>query len=151
MIEVYLAGPLFSEAERNWHMETKKRIEELGMTSGGKFRVTWPYELIKENEINDLEGKACFEIFSRCRSALDKAEILIALLDGSQVDDGTSWEIGYFFGKGKESGTIIGVRTDFRKCGDTKYSMVNSMIESSCDRLVTSTWELIKVLSELYL
>ncbi|MGA2227591.1 MAG: nucleoside 2-deoxyribosyltransferase [Syntrophobacteraceae bacterium] len=37
------------------------------------------------------------EIFSRCKSHLDGADIVIALLDGSQVDDGTAWEIEYFY------------------------------------------------------
>jgi hypothetical protein len=32
--------------------------------------------------------KAKLEIFSRCKSHLDDADMLIALLDGSQVDDG---------------------------------------------------------------
>lgn len=36
------------------------------------------------------------EIFSRCKSHLDDADMVIALLDGPQVDDGTAWEIGYF-------------------------------------------------------
>jgi nucleoside 2-deoxyribosyltransferase len=40
--------------------------------------------------------------------------MVIALLDGSQVDDGTAWEDGYFY-RGKPEGTkIIRVRTDFR-------------------------------------
>jgi hypothetical protein len=41
-----------------------------------------------------LLGKS--EIFSRCKSNLDDADMVIALLDGPQVDDGTAWEIGYF-------------------------------------------------------
>jgi len=32
----------------------------------------------------------------------------IALLDGSQVDDGTAWEIGYFYAKKSPEQKIIG-------------------------------------------
>ncbi len=34
--------------------------------------------------------------FSRCKSHLDDADMMLALFDGSMVDDGTAWEIGYF-------------------------------------------------------
>jgi hypothetical protein len=39
-------------------------------------------------EIASLGEEAKFEIFSRCKSHLDDADIVIALLHGSQVDDG---------------------------------------------------------------
>jgi hypothetical protein len=72
-------------------------------------------------EIDSLGEKAKLEIFSRCKTHLDDADIVIALLDGSQVDDGTAWEIGYFFAgrisackEGIEKGRVdleIGPRT----------------------------------------
>jgi len=34
---------------------------------------------------------------------------MIALLDGSQVDDGTAWEIGYFYAKRSPEQKIIGM------------------------------------------
>jgi hypothetical protein len=40
-----------------------------------------------QSEINQLDAKAKHEIFSRRKSHLDDANIVIALLDGSQVDD----------------------------------------------------------------
>ena len=61
-----------------------------------------------------LGEKAQFEIFSRCKSHLDNTDLLIALLDGSQVDDGTAWEIGYFFARKSPEQKIIGILTDFR-------------------------------------
>jgi nucleoside 2-deoxyribosyltransferase len=45
---------------------------------------------------------------------LDTADMMIALLGGSQVDDGTAWEIGYFFARRRSEQKIIGVRSDFR-------------------------------------
>ncbi|MGA3118906.1 MAG: nucleoside 2-deoxyribosyltransferase [Syntrophobacteraceae bacterium] len=64
--------------------------------------------------------QAKLEIFSRCKSHLDHADILIALLDGSQVDDGTAWEIGYFYAKKSPEQKIIGIRTDFRRSGESQ-------------------------------
>jgi nucleoside 2-deoxyribosyltransferase len=46
--------------------------------------------------------------------------MLIALLDGSQVDDGTAWEIGYFYAKRLPEQKIIGIRTDFRRVGESE-------------------------------
>jgi nucleoside 2-deoxyribosyltransferase len=40
--------------------------------------------------------------------------MMIALLDGPQVDDGTGWEIGYFYARRRPEQKIIGIRTDFR-------------------------------------
>ena len=59
----------------------------------------FPYDLITQEEIDRLGEKAKLEIFSRCKSHLDDSDLMIALLDGPQVDDGTAWEIGYFYAK----------------------------------------------------
>ena len=37
----------------------------------------------------------------RDRAAIDACDVVVALLDGAQVDDGTAWEIGYAYAKGK--------------------------------------------------
>ncbi len=54
----------------------------------------------------------------RDRAAIDDCDVVVALLDGAQVDDGTAWEIGNAYATGKP---IIGVRTDFRNAGDTHH------------------------------
>ncbi len=64
--------------------------------NGTKAKIIFPYELITQFEIDHLGSKARPEIFSRCKSNLDDTDIVIALLDGSQVDDGTSWEISFY-------------------------------------------------------
>jgi nucleoside 2-deoxyribosyltransferase len=64
-----------------------------------------------------LGEKAQFEIFYRCKSHLDYVDMVIALLDGSQVDDGTAWEIGYFHARKSPEQKILGIRTDFRWAG----------------------------------
>lgn len=92
---------------------------------------------------------AKLEIFSRCCSHLDDADIVIALLDGAQVDDGTEWEIGYFnAGKSNEQ-KIIGIRTDFRRAGESGGAIVNPMIECSWDSIVSSKEELMEAIFHL--
>ena len=70
----------------------------------------------------------------------------MALLDGVQVDDGTAWEIGYAYAKGKP---VVGVRTDFRNAGDTTHGRVNAMIEGSCVGIAKDFEEVLKLLQPL--
>jgi nucleoside 2-deoxyribosyltransferase len=55
--------------------------------------------------------------------------MVVAIMDGTQVDDGTAWECGYAYAKGKP---VIGLRTDFRSCGDGK-APVNLMLSESTE------------------
>jgi nucleoside 2-deoxyribosyltransferase len=48
---------------------------------------------------------------------------VIALLDGPRVDDGTAWEIACFYAKRSPEKKIIGVRTDFRRAGESECDM----------------------------
>lgn len=147
-MKIYFAGPLFSEAERNWIRSTIRRIEALAVEKGIGIDVLFPYDMITVEEIEDLGDRAKQEIFRRCKSHLHHADMVIALLDGTQVDDGTAWEIGYFYRGKPERASIIGVRTDFRNAGESSGSLVNAMIECACDRIARSTEELLAVLTD---
>lgn len=146
-MKIYLAGPLFSKAERNWIREIRKHIIQLVKSRGREVDIVWPYEVITKEEIDLLGPKAINEIFTRNKSHIDTADIMIAVLDGVQVDDGTAWEIGYFYANKSENKYILGIRTDFRNAGDTKHSLVNLMIEASCDKIVTDISELLEILA----
>ena len=147
-MKIYLAGPIFSEADQQWLRRLKIRIEEFAREKDTEIEVIWPYELISQTDIESLGNRAKQEVFDRCKSSLDQADLLIALLDGSQVDDGTAWEVGYFYSiKGRSR--IIGIRTDFRRAGETESSVVNAMIEMSCRKIVGSVEELMGVLTVL--
>lgn len=75
--------------------------------------------------------------------------MVIALLDGAQVDDGTAWEIGYFYAMKLPGQKIIGTRTDFRRAGECEGAVVNPMIEGACDRIVRSREDLVGVIDDL--
>ena len=97
-----------------------------------------------------LGEKAKFEIFSRCKFHLDDAGLVIALLDGSQVDDGTAWEVGYFFAGNSSEQKIIGIRTDFRRAGESEGAVVNAMIECSCDKIARTREELMETVFQFF-
>jgi nucleoside 2-deoxyribosyltransferase len=144
LMKIYLAGPLFSEAERNWLKSIKAAIEILGDEN----YVLWPYELITREDNESLGSGAKQVIFQRCSSHLEDSDMLIAVLDGSQVDDGTAWEIGYFYARRKPGRKIIGIRTDFRRAGECEGSKVNAMIECSCDEVVQTLDELLGIIGK---
>lgn len=129
---IYLAGPLFSQAEIDWASRLKEQIER---SLGDGVEVIWPHEIASG------PGDVIFKIN---RSALEGCPLMVAILDGSQVDDGTAWELGFhhaLFGK-----AAIGIRTDCRKAGESKDVRVNLMIEHSCRSIVKHVGELVEEL-----
>lgn len=138
---IYLAGPLFSHAEQAWHRTTKARIE-----AETSFKVIWPFELFPPGLIARWGEDAPILVMDGCRDALAVCDLMVALLDGAQVDDGTAWEIGFAHAKGIP---VIGIRTDFRQAGDVPGACVNAMIHGSCQKIVRSVDELLVALKTL--
>jgi len=133
--KIYLSGPLFSAGEIAWgELLSAHLIDRLLDTE-----IIWPHEIVPDG--TEPEG-----IFQANLNALDECDLMVAILDGAQVDDGTAWEIGYFFGQGKK---ILGMRTDFRRAGESDGSRVNLMIECSCLKVVSSTDDLYLELERL--
>jgi nucleoside 2-deoxyribosyltransferase len=134
---IYLAGPLFTAAEQDWLRSLKATLVEHG------HEVCWPFELFRSGQIAEWGPIAPRRIMERCREALDRCDVVIAWLDGTQVDDGTAWEVGYAHAKGK---TVHGLRTDSRQAGDTQHSVVNAMIEASCRGVARTVPDLLSAL-----
>ena len=121
---IYLAGPLFSHAERNFNVYLRDKLVENG------FSVFLPQEDGDDDIETRLEVRQK-NIFEMDIKAIDNCDIVVAVLDGgSDADSGTAWEIGYAYAKGKR---IMGLRTDFRTFGPE--GNVNLMIEVSLDAL----------------
>jgi nucleoside 2-deoxyribosyltransferase len=117
MRTVYLAAPLFSEAELDFNRMLRDQI----ISSG--FNVFLPQE--DSNNVKDRDDRQMI-IFSKNEAAIEKSDMIVAVVDGADVDSGTAWEIGYAYARGK---TILGLRTDFRTLGIE--GTVNLMIERS--------------------
>ncbi len=117
MRTVYLAAPLFSEAELDFNRKLRDGIKMAG------FKVFLPQE--DSNNIKDERTRQKI-IFGKNESAIKNSDIIVAVLDGTDVDSGTAWEIGYAYALGK---LILGLRTDFRTLGIE--GTVNLMIERS--------------------
>ena len=115
---MYFAGPLFTAAERAWNAEVAA-----GLRSGGH-EVFLPQE--KE------PGKDAAGIFATDVAGIDAADGLVAIMDGLDPDSGTSWEVGYAYGKQKP---VVLVRTDFRSMAGIAGDYNLMLTESATVRL----------------
>lgn len=129
-----MAGPLgFSEAGRAFHTG---QVVPMLQKAGHEVLDPWtlpdpleietvsamPYGQKKREVWRDLNVR----IGAHNRMAIDDADALLAVLDGTDVDSGTAAEIGYAFAKGKR---IVGYRGDFRLSADNEGSVVNLQVE----------------------
>lgn len=134
--KIYLAGNLgFSELGRYSLEMLKTRLKS-------KFEIFDPFEINsslgekissieKENyrtieDITNLLNEINMQIGEKNKDLIIKSDIIVANLDGTDVDSGTAAEIGFAFAKGK---LIIGYRGDFRNSGDNIGSKINLQIE----------------------
>jgi nucleoside 2-deoxyribosyltransferase len=122
----YLASPLgFSEAGRHYYAEVllpalSKLVEPVD-----------PWALASEEEIAaaldaGTEREFAAEIGRRNTEALKSCRLLVAVLDGQEIDSGTAAEIGYASALGL---TCLGLRTDHRQTGE-RGAKVNLQLES---------------------
>lgn len=132
---VYLAGPLFSHAELDYN----GRLRDLLLSKD--FLVFLPQE-DAEDTVDEREKQNQECIFNKCVEGLDGSDIVVAVLDGVDVDSGTAWEIGYAYAKEKP---VIGIRTDFRSLSD---GIVNLMVEMAIVSLAKDEDELLKIIEK---
>ena len=94
-LKLYFAAPLFTSAERDWNAAIAA-----GLRAGGH-EVFVP----QEQEPGDAPG-----IFAGDVAGIDWADALVAVMDSTDPDSGTSWEVGYAYGKKPN----VQIRTDIR-------------------------------------
>ncbi|NLI62015.1 MAG: nucleoside 2-deoxyribosyltransferase [Methanosarcinaceae archaeon] len=132
MTQIYIAGPLFSEAERSFNIKLKNELEILFPT----ISLFLPQEDAEDKsdtrDMNEVE-----KIFNKCFSGLKSSDIVIAVLDGADPDSGTCWECGYAYANGIP---IFAIRTDFRI--STQNEIVNLMLQESCISISSTIAEL---------
>lgn len=130
----YMAGPLgFSEVGRLFHNSV---LIPLLRESGYAVRDPWiltPQEII-DNALKLPYGQEKKKRLQAINSligqnnahAIEESDIIVAVLDGIDVDSGTASEIGYGAALGKP---ILGYRGDFRLSSDNEGGIINLQVE----------------------
>ena len=133
-IKIYLAGPLFSLAERTFNHNLKKLLSPY-------FDVYLPQEdggliihMIKAGLPPKLASQKVFDIDIR---AMNECDIFLIILDGRTVDEGAAFELGFAHAKGKP---CYGLKTDFRQLLATGN---NPMVDGPLKRIFDSIEELL--------
>ena len=121
--KVYLAGPLFSLAEREFNKRLVNALRE--KLPNLNFIVPQDYAATIHGQTRFLDS-----VFEHCIKSIDEADAMLCILEGPDVDSGTCIEMGYAYARGKP---IIGVRTDFRASEDKG---VNLMVSKVCREFV---------------
>ncbi|MCT8335991.1 nucleoside 2-deoxyribosyltransferase [Methanoculleus sp. Afa-1] len=132
---VYLAAPLFTEAEQTYNLALRDLLE------------AHLFDVYLPQAVGDTSHTRCREehqaIFAQHIAVLHDVDIVVAVIDGADADSGTSWEMGYAYALGKR---VVALRTDFRIAG--YHELVNLMLEESAD-VVTRKEDLPRALGSL--
>lgn len=131
---IYLAGPLFSEAERIFNERLTQQLEEY-------FDVYLPQRdgsLMSEMIQNGVLPKiAASRVFKYDINAIYQCNYLIAILDGRAIDEGVAFELGIAYANSKR---CIGLQTDSRRLAAWGN---NPMISGALEEIFTSPQKLI--------
>jgi nucleoside 2-deoxyribosyltransferase len=125
---IYIAGPLFDPGER-WYLEQIDAIcHDLGL------RTYLPHRDggIKAGAATDFAS-----IFAADLAALERADLVVAVWNGPDVDSGTAWEIGFAYARGMP---VVGLHEDIR-IQDAK-GQVNIVVSQSAQDICGSFDEL---------
>jgi nucleoside 2-deoxyribosyltransferase len=124
---VYIGGPLFADAERSYlELMVKELSKSANLDSDADF-------FLPHRDGGELgEGPIRKDIFELDIRQVNLARIVVALLDGQDVDSGTCIELGYAYAKGKK---IFGLLTDFRahKTANAEPHRPNLMVWGVCE------------------
>jgi nucleoside 2-deoxyribosyltransferase len=128
-MKIYMAGPLFTAAERRWNKELAYELRKT------EHEVFLPQES-SSNESEDFDAK---NIFDTDVDGMDWSDVILGWVEGPDPDSGTCWELGYGRGKGK---ITITYTTDlrFQKAEDGRYDL-NLMITKGSDRILRFTFD----------
>ena len=139
MTKIYFAAPLFSEAETLYNDHVAKKIR----LAHPDVDIFLPQE---QGDINDKESYADSKMIAKLDTdALLESDILIALLDGINIDAGVASEIGVAYQAGIP---IVGLYADSRQQGATnqqKLDALQDLAESQFSYINLYTIGLIKL------
>lgn len=127
MKKVYLAASVFSVFERDLNRRIAEHLRNHG------YEVLLPQDIEpprKDGAENEFDMEF---VYKGCRDGIKVADVVVAIVDGADVDSGVAWELGFAHASGIPS---LCFRTDIRKA---EHNGVNIMIEYGSTKAIFAT------------
>ena len=136
--KAYLAGPLFSDAERSFNELVTDKLADsvdvyLPQRDGGLMS-----DMVRDGVTPHV---AACRVFRWDMDAIHDCDVLIAILDGRAIDEGVAFELGIAFAHSKR---CVGLQTDSRRLAAWGN---NPMITGALEAVFASIDELVNWLS----
>lgn len=142
---IYFAGPLFSQAEKEYNQKLCKKLESAGFT------VFLPQrDGVEKNKLacrKMPKEKRRLAIFELDKNKIFECDIFLFVLDGRVPDEGACVELGlaYAFRElAKKRKKLVGLQTDTRTA--FLSAKLNPMIKIPLDYIVENEKDLIELL-----
>lgn len=154
---LYLASPLgFSENGRIALVECLRRIRATGwqVVDPWELSADFPEKAARGAHLEDVAQAEYFdalvrEVGARNEDAIRDVDLVLAVLDGPDIDSGVAAEIGFARAIGKP---VVGYRGDFRSAGEAPGIIVNLQVQhfiaATGGKIVRSLEEMAAVLQE---
>ena len=143
----YVASPLgFNDAGRTYYYEHYLPALDAVVATIDPWAMVSQEQVVQARSEGRLR-ELWLEVGQRNLEAIESAALLVAWLDGQEVDSGTATEIGYAAGKGVR---CFGLRTDLRQAGEDGLAVnlqVEATIVCSGGSVVSSLPELLPLLT----
>ena len=120
--KLYLAGPLFTTAERDFNAALARDLRELG------------YLVFLPQESEQRPPVTAGSIFDGDVAGIDWADAVVGNMDGPDPDSGTCWECGSVFRRKP----VIVYRTDIRD--ETPFGPFNLMMHVPAAKVLDCKW-----------
>jgi len=139
---VYLAGPLFCEAERAFNLQLTAKLEERGLAVFLPQRDGVDLSKPPGSEMTPDERRRA--IFGLDRDRILEADVFLFVLDGRVPDEGACVELGMAYGQKhllQREKLLIGLQTDWRAAFPGEK--LNAMVRGALDGVAESEDDLI--------
>lgn len=132
---IYIAAPLFSDAERTFNLSVREAISRVADTFLPQEDGLLLADVLGSSTDRELIRSTIHRIYTQDTDAVRRCDILLLILDGRSVDEGAAFELGFAKAMGK---VCVGLSTDPRRLLPSGH---NPMLEGSLDRVFPSSHE----------
>lgn len=129
--KLYLAGPLFTTAERDFNRNLAAVLRE-----------AWEFECFLPQESEQKPPVTADGIFAGDVAGIEWADAIVANMDGPDPDSGTCWECGSVW----QRKPVILYRTDIRN--EDPFGPFNLMLHRSADAVLDCKWLSVAAIAE---